>query len=92
METAYLQQWKNSQAVNGSNLIIKYVTEHSSMMISHMIADVTTKCGLGYPPLPFTNNDAEGMKEHIKEQTRHRQSGELDFIQNIRQMAKRLNV
>ena len=76
------------EKLNGSTQIIKWVTDRSSMMINHMIAGVLTKCGLGYPPLPFTNNDVEGMNKHIKEQARHKQSGELTFIQNIRQMAK----
>ena len=57
-------------------------------MISHVIADITTKCGLGYPPLPFTDNDVEGMNKQIKEQTRDKPSRERAFIKNIRRMAK----
>ena len=63
-----IEEWEQIQPSDKIGQFVKYFKDNKVQQIqSSMTADVRSRCGLGYPPAPFTQNANECMNKVLKQ-------------------------
>ena len=68
--TNLISKWRDMHQ-NGQEFINYFVENKSPLIKQCMSANIRSKCGLGYPPSPYTQNANECINSVIKSDIRH---------------------
>ena len=84
-----VETWRNIAIPSSANMdrFVTWFVEHKAPVIrDSMLQSVREECDLGLPPTPFTTNACETANSMLKNQTKHKRSEMLEFLQKLKDL------